>query len=226
MSPGWKVILWKTGRMFFKPAAGVCAICFSSAHTHTHTLAGKAGRSPAQQRYCLSGASSPGVVYPGSAALLRSSIIRFSKDSLSVLFLYTSEGLVFSRVPSGWQRKAKRHWPSADKILPDKELLCQDSIDSQRSSSHPSPGKDLLLILLMKPQWSLYHICTSTDAKCTDSTNVHDCTQTMHRFETMLTIKMHYQLYGFFMYIWIVGACKAATQDVTYLTSAQSPIVF
>lgn len=69
MSPGWKVILWKTGRMFFKPAAGVCAICFSSAHTHTHTLTGKAGQSPAQQRYCLSGASSPGVVYPGSAAL-------------------------------------------------------------------------------------------------------------------------------------------------------------
>lgn len=127
MSPGWKVILWKTGTMFFKPAAGVCAIRFSSAHMHT--LAGKAGRSSAQQRYCLSGASSPGVVYPRSVA--RPSIIRFSKDSLSVLFLYTSEGLAFPRVPSGWQQKAKRHWPLADKILPDKELLCQDSIDSE-----------------------------------------------------------------------------------------------
>lgn len=148
MSRGWKVILWKTGRMIFKPAAGVCVIRFSPSHTH----AGKAGRSPAQQRYCLSGAISPGVVYSRSAA--RSSIIRFSKDSLSVLFLYTSEGLAFPRVPSGWQQKAKQilsaKWPLADKILPDKELLCQDSIDSRWSSSHPSPGKDPLLILLVK----------------------------------------------------------------------------
>lgn len=187
MSPDWKVIPWKTGRMFFKPTAAVCAIHFSPSHTltRTHTLAGKAGRSPAQQRYCLSGASSPGVVYPRSTG--RPSIIRFSKDSLTVLFLYTSEGLAFPWVPSGWQQKAKRHWPLADKILPDKELLRQDSIDSERSSSHPSPGTDLLLILLIKLQQYVFTVSARPQIiKYTHSTNVHDCTQTMHSFETML----------------------------------------
>lgn len=69
MSPGWKAILWKTGRMFLKPAAGVCLRTPSTPTTHTHRVEGEASRSPAQQRYCLSTASSPGVFQPQFSAL-------------------------------------------------------------------------------------------------------------------------------------------------------------
>lgn len=51
MSPGWKLIPWKTGGMFSNPATAVCAIHF---FPHTHTLEGKECQSPCQQRYCLS----------------------------------------------------------------------------------------------------------------------------------------------------------------------------
>lgn len=70
MSPGWKVIPWKTGRTFFlKTCCWSLSPRSPTPTTHTHTVEGEACRSSAKQRYCLSARSSPGVLQRQFSAL-------------------------------------------------------------------------------------------------------------------------------------------------------------
>ena len=132
--------------------------CFQTRHRSvcdlflpSHTLGGKEWRSPAS-RGIVCQEQHPAAVYLRSAA--KSSLIRFTKDSLCVLFLCTSKRVEFQWSPPRWERKWNHSDLSTDKSIMTGRCVCvwgQYWLTGSSLSTH-FRGKNLLLILIIKSQ--------------------------------------------------------------------------